>query len=833
MRVPLQWLADYVAIELPTDELAHKLTMAGIKVEAVERIGADWQDVVIGEVVELEPHPKSKKPLHVARVDLGDRRLTVVTGAQNVFLGARVAVVPAGGLLPHGPDGEPMVMQEKPMAGITSEGMLASERELGISDEHSGIFILPADAPVGEPLRSVLGGDVLEIETNPNRPDTLSIIGIAREVAAVTEQQLTLPDLGAVGGPLEYVDEESIHVEVAAPDLCPRYSALRIEGVEAATSPIWLAGRLEAAGMRPISLLVDLTNYVMLEYGQPMHAFDAAQLQGGRIVVRRARQGETLRTLDGVERVLSSENLVIADGERAVAIAGVMGGENSEVSSDTSSVVLESANFDPVSVRRTAQALNLRTEASSRFEKGLPPEQTVLGLRRYLQLLEQITAAPMRVYDISDVWVGAPEPRIVRMPLRDLHRLIGIPVSIETAAEKMSLLGFDVEVEDEAIAAAVPFWRRADVALSADLVEEVSRMIGFDAVPSTLPRRTMPPPAPDPLLRWESAVRERLLATGATEIVTGTLTSERSMARLFRPGSNGHAYDSPDTWARLVPNLPGIEERQAMTLPLHLINPPTRDRDTLRLTLLASALDVVSRNLKHTDERVAFFEVARTYFPRTEELPYERRTLVVALSGRRVPRSWQNPDPAAFSFYDGKGMVTQTLEALQVDGWQVQPAEHPALHPGRAAAIILDGRAVGYLGELHPLVAERFEIEGWPVQVAEIDLDALFPLATDRHIIRAIPRYPAAYRDIAVVLPQDVPAAEVVRVVRQAAGDIVESATIFDVYAGPQLPPDKKSVAVGMELRAPESTLGQHEISAAMDRIVQALREELGGTLRA
>jgi phenylalanyl-tRNA synthetase beta chain len=277
----------------------------------------------------------------------------------------------------------------------------------------------------------------------------------------------------------------------------------------------------------------------------------------------------------------------------------------------------------------------------------------------------------------------------------------------------------------------------------------------------------------------------------------------------------------------------GIEERQAMTLPLHLVNPPTRDRDTLRLTLLSSALDVVSRNLKHTDERVAFFEVARTYFPRTDELPYERRTLVLALSGRRRPRGWQDPEPPAFSFYDGKGMVSLVLDALQVEGWTVQPSEHPALHPGRAAAVVLDGRQVGYLGELHPLVAERFEIEGWPAQVAEIDLDALFSVASDRHVVRPIPRYPAAYRDLAVVVDQDVPAAEVLRVVRQTGGDIVESATIFDVYAGPQLPADKKSIAVGMELRASEATLGQDEIAAAMDRIVHALQEELGGTLRA
>src|SRR5947209_2613819 len=331
MRVPVDWLADYVAIDLHVEELAHRLTMAGIKVETIERIGEAWNDVVVGHVLATEPHPTSRKPLTIATVDAGGETLTVVTGAPNVRPGDKAPLVRVGGLLPHGPDGGPMRIERRPMAGQDSEGMLASERELGISDEHTGIYILPADAPVGAPLRSVVGGDVLDIETNPNRPDALSIIGIAREAAAVTEQQMTLPALESMPGSIEWLDQESIPVAIEDRDLCPRYSALRIDGVGAAASPPHVAARLQAAGMRPISLLVDLTNYVMLEYGQPMHAFDATVLAGNRIVVRRAAEGERITTLDGAERVLSHEDLVIADGERAVGIAGVMGGENSEI----------------------------------------------------------------------------------------------------------------------------------------------------------------------------------------------------------------------------------------------------------------------------------------------------------------------------------------------------------------------------------------------------------------------------------------------------------------------------------------------------------------------
>lgn len=830
MRVPLQWLADYVEVTLPIEDLGHRLTMGGLKVETIERIGSDWQDVVAGQVIEIQPHPTSRNPLWVARVDLGDRLVTIVTGAQNVRASDKVPVVPVGGVLPHGPEGRPIVIEARPMAGIPSEGMLASERELGLSDEHTGIVILPDDAPVGAPVSSLLGDDVIEIETTPNRPDTLSMIGVAREVAALTEQQLTPPDVTAISGSVEWLDEESFPVQVEAPELCPRYSALRIEGVRVEASPSWVAERLTRAGMRPINLLVDLTNYVMLECGQPMHAFDARLLRE-RIVVRRAHPGEELRTLDGVNRALSADNLVIADAERAVAVAGVMGGEESEITPETTSIVLESANFDAVSVRSTAKALNLRTESSSRFEKTLPPEETVPALSRYLQLLAQITEHPLRVARVTDVWVGPPPAREVSMPLRDLHRLVGVQIDADTAAEALSLLGFGVTLRDDAVAAVVPSWRRADVFQSADLVEEVARIVGYDAVPSTLPRGgTEPPPLP-PELYWEGQVRERLLSGGANEATTHSLTSEISMARLGLAGSTVHQGDAAEMWSGLVPNPAGVYAREAQTLPVHLKNPATQDRQVLRLTLLPSLLDVIAQNLKQTDERVEFFELDRTFFVRPHDLPYERRTLALALSGSR-PRSWQQPEPGPVTFYDLKGMLESVLGALQIDGWEVDASPHPALHPGRSAALRLRGHDVGFFGQLHPEVAASFDIENWPVQVAEVDLDALFEVASDVHQFRPLPRFPAARRDIAVVVQQGVPAGEIMRAIRDAAGPLLESATIFDVYAGDPLPEGMKSIAVGMSFRAPSATLTQDEIADVMDRIVRGLASELGASIR-
>lgn len=831
MRVPLQWLADFVDIDLPVEDLAHRLTMAGIKVETIERIGEDWADVTVGEIIEMEPHPKSRKPLNVTKVDLRREIVTIVTGAQNIQVGDRVPVVPVGGMLPVGPEGVPIQIERRPMVGITSHGMLASARELGISDEHEGIYILPSNVPVGASLRSVLGDEVLDIETNPNRPDTLSIIGNAREVAALLEQQLSLPDLDAITGNVEWLDAASIPVTIEDSSLCPRYSALRIDGVEVVASPPWLVRRLEAAGMRPINLLVDLTNYVMLEYGQPMHAFDASQLEGTQIVVRPAREGETLTTLDGVVRHLTAENLVIADGERAVAIAGVMGGENSEISSATTSVVLESAIFNPVSVRRTAQSFGLRTEASSRFEKGLPPEGTIFGLCRYLQLLAQIVPGPLKVHRISDTYPAPPETRIVRMPMRDLHRLTGIAISREQAVDVLSLLGFGVTVEGDAISAQVPYWRRADVTMSADLVEEVIRLVGYDTIPLTLPRRTMPPAEPHPALYWEDVIRQRLLAAGVNEAITKTLTSEREMASLLAPGAV-ETCKPEESWAKVVVNAAGVECQGARVLPIHLMNPPSRDRQVTRLTILPSLLRVVSRNLKHTDERIGFFEFGRTYFDRPQDLPYERRTLSIVLSGKRRSQTWQETSPGPHTFYDIKGLAASVLESLQISGWVAEPLSHPALHSGRAASIRLGETQVAVMGELHPHVADAFEIEGWPVQVAEIDLDSLLPHATRDHTFLPLPRYPSAERDIAVIVAQDVPAETVLTVVRETGGPLLQSSRIFDIYAGEHLLAGQKSIAVAMDFRSPERTLTQEEITGAVAGIVDGLGYRLGATLR-
>jgi phenylalanyl-tRNA synthetase beta chain len=829
MRVPLRWLEEYVSYPWTTPELAHRLTMSGLKIESVDRPGELWSDIRIGQVVDVGPHPRSTKPLHVAHVHYGDGVVEIVTGAQNVHAGAKVPVVLVGGTVPFGPGGKPLLIEPRPMAGIPSNGMLCSPGELGLEGDDSGIMILPDDAPLGAPLAEYLGEDVLDIETVSNRPDTLSMIGVAREVGALAETALTVPDVSRAAEQVEWIDEESVAVQIEDEDLCSRYTAVRIEGITVTHSPDWLGRRLEAAGLRAINLIVDLTNYVMLECGQPMHAFDGARLSGGRIVVRRAREGEQVRTLDGVDRVVPEGGLVIADGERAVAIAGVMGGEESEITQETTTLILESANFNAPSVRKTAQVVGLRTDASSRFEKGLPPETTEIGVQRFVQLLGEITGEPVRAAKISDVWPVRPPVWEVAMPIRDVRRLLGIEVSTERAAEVLGLLGFDVRLSGDVVYATVPYWRRVDIERSADLVEEVGRIVGFETIPSTLPFRTLEPPVPSAEWLWEGRLRERLLACGINEAVTHSMTSTALMARL----GSGFAGVDDDPWERLIPNGEGVARDGATVRPIALVNPATVDRRVMRLTLLPSLLDVVAHNAKQSDERLAFFEIARTYFPRgQDQLAYERRTLGVALSGRRTVRSWQNSNPDGYSFFDCKGIVEAVLDELGIREWSVREAESPMLHPGRAAELLIAGEAAGVFGELHPEIAARFELDGWPVQVAELDLDVLVRHASADRAFARLPRYPVALRDVAVVVDRRTPAELLVEIVREAGGEVLEFARIFDVYEGAPLPEDRKSVAVEMRLRSADRTLGQGEVDETVGRIVEALRDRASAELR-
>jgi phenylalanyl-tRNA synthetase beta chain len=820
MDVPLRWLKEYVDLDLPVAELAHRLTLAGLEVTEIEHIGEEWdrERIVVGQVLAVRPHPNADR-LTLVDVDYGGPApLTVVCGAPNIRVGERgqkVVVAQVGARLRDGHSEEPRMVTLKAgrIRGVLSEGMICSEKELGLSDDHTGVVILPEDAPVGVPLADYLGDVVLHIDLTPNLGRCLSMIGVAREVAALLGKSLRVPtpsprEAGApIGG--------QVTVEILDPDLCPRYSAALVRDIRMGPSPAWMQQRLLRAGMRPINVVVDVTNYVMLECGQPLHAFDYERLRpkagtGGppAIVVRRGRDGERMTTLDGVERPLDPERLLICDGEGPVALAGVMGGLESEVTERTRHVLLESANFDPVTIRRTAQALHLESEAAFRFERGVDPEGTIWALRRACELLEDL-AGGVTAAGVVDVYPRPWQPRTVHLPVREVRRILGIEMTAQEVGGLLRPLGFACSVEGDTVRVDVPSFR-LDVAIPADLIEEVARMYGYDRIPETLLRDVLPPQRGNPLLELEETVRDILVGCGLDEVITYSLTNLHSIARLTpgEPKVDGSRY-------------------------LRLANPLTPEREYLRQTLMNSLLEALALNLRHSD-RVALFEIGRVYLPREEEeLPEEPPMLGMALCGPREPESWHQKQAGEFDFFDLKGIVETLLERLGVEGARFEPSDHPTFHPGRRAWLLLGEARVGVLGEVDPRVCEQFDLPARRVALAEFQL---LPFLTHAAPHRFVPlsRFPAVLQDIAVLVDEGVPAARVAEVIRRAGGEWLRGIALFDVYRGSPLPEGKVSLAYRLTFQAMERVLREEEVNRVREkRIVPALERELGATIRA
>jgi len=822
VKISLNWLKDYVDIVPTPEQLAERLTLSGTMVEGIQKIGVGWDDILTAEIVRLAPHPNADR-LQQCTVSLGDREQTVLTGAFNIAVGDKVPFIGLGGRLPDG-----TVLEARPMRGIVSEGMVLAEDELGIGDDHAGIMILdPATRP-GLPLASVLGDVVLDLEITPNRPDCLSYIGVAREVAALTGQTLRLPtvELDEYEPPVSHIAS----VRVEAPDLCPRYMGRAVSGVQVGPSPAWMAARLRASGMRSINNIVDVSNYVMLEWGQPLHTFDLQAVVAGGIVVRRAEDGETIETLDGQTRTLHHDMLVIADTDRAVAIAGVMGGANSEIGPQTHTVLIESATFAPRTVRRTTQELGLRSEASSRFEKGLPWTLPPQALDRAAALLVQVGGGVVHA-GVLDAATPAPAQVTVELPQNEVARLLGVDLTGQQVVDSLRPLGFAVAAgaAEGALIVSVPAWR-GDVGEAADLVEEVARMLGFDAIPVTMPRGVVSVPPPSPARLWDQRIRSFLLGCGLTDTATYSLISAAALSALFAHQEE-KAHPTPERVAALVPNPEGVSAHGAEFRLLRLVNPLSPETEYLRPTLLPGLVATLRTNLKHTTEELAFFELTHCFFPRPGDLPYERRTLGLAMTGLRDPLGWATAS-AEVDFYDLKGVVEELLGHCGLGGYRFERGAHPALHPGRAARLLAaDGQELGYLGELHPALAPLLDLGERRVYLAELDADLLISLAAPGRTARPISRYPVVKRDIAVVLPDAVEAATLVATVRAAGGDLLDDVRIFDVYHGEQVPPGHKSVACALTLQASDRTLSDKEAAAAFSRISGALAA-VGGQVR-
>lgn len=801
MRVSYKWLQDYVDIPWTVEDLADRLTMAGLLVEMLEPMGAGLDDIVVGKVLAVEKHPNAQQ-LYVATVQVGAERLTVVTGADNVVSGTLVPVARPGTKLPDG-----RVIGRVELRGVPSEGMLCSEAELGVGDDADGIWLLPPDVRDGQPLREALGLDdvVMHLEVYPNRPDCLSVIGVAREVAALTGNPLRLPE-APIAELAERADSVT-SVRIEAEDLCARYQARVLRDVTVGPSPAWLQQRLRVAGMRSINNVVDITNFVMWEWGQPLHAFDYDQLAEGRIVVRRARPGETIVTLDGQERRLTENMLVIADAERPVAVAGVMGGADSEVTDGTTRVLLESATFHAPSVRRTAKAFGMRTEASHRFEKGLDPNVVALASARAASLMQQLAGA--RVYAGSvDAYPQPVQPWTVTCRPARVRRLLGADIDDGQIRGYLTALGFTVEpaatAGEPAFSVTVPTHRR-DVQREADLIEEVARLYGYDRLPTTVPGGLQEPGRQARPLPFLDRVRDILTAFGLNECIT-------------------YSFVDPATFDKLQ-----LAEDDPRRRAVVLRNPLREDQSVMRTSLIGGLLETAARNVARRVTDLHLFEVGTVFMPKAAsptEPPEEPRRIGLLMTGAPPERWWGDKRPAV-SFYELKGVVEQLLEQCGVAG-SFAPAGEPYLHPGRQAVVSVGDETLGVLGELHPETAAAFELEGRRVYVAELDADALERLTRRDIRFAPLPKYPAVQRDIALLVPKDMPAAMVEEAIRRHGGELVELVRLFDVYEGRQVATTHRSLTYSVRLRAKDRTLTDDEANAVMERIEGGLADELG-----
>jgi phenylalanyl-tRNA synthetase beta chain len=803
MRVPVRWLHEFCHPGLDTAELADRLDMTGTKVERVVRHGVgDPDGFVVGRVLEANAHPDADR-LTVCRVAVGDGEVArIVCGAPNVAQGQTVAVARPGAVMPDGTR-----LEVARLRGVKSQGMILAEDELGIGVEHAGILVLDGgELAPGTPLADVLAiaDEVLELEVTPNRPDCLGVYGVARELHAATGAPLAPPPWADDAGDEGSVDGVEVVVEV--PDLCPRFTSRHFEDVRVGPSPPWLKARLMAAGQRPISNVVDVTNYVMLLTGQPLHAFDLAQVRGGRLLVRRADEGEPVATLDGEERRLDGDVVVICDDAGPTSIAGVMGGARSEVSDATTSVLMEAATWNGPNIQRTSTRLGLRSEASARFEKQLQPEQALEAQAVASALMVQVCGARVLPGTID---VGGPGPGAARIRLRDarMTRLLGAEIPAERAGRILEALGFEVSPAADGLDATVPHHRRDDVTREADVIEEVARIDGVDSLPATLPAR----PDAGGLLtgaqRARRKVEDALVGAGVLEVV-------------------GWSFQPPEVVDRLRL---ASDDRRRHTVAIE--NPMSSEGSRLRALLVGSLLDAAALNVARGAHDLRLFETGAVYVDAGGELPDERRHVGVLTTGAARAPSWRSAQPAPADFFAAKGVLAALLETLRVP-WSTHPAPEPFLHPGRAAAVHAHGEPLGWLGEVHPLVCRAWGLES--AAAFELDLDRLAALAAaEPAVYRELASFPAVHQDLAVVVDEDVAAGRVVEVVHAAAGEELARARVFDVYRGPQAGEGRVSLALSLEFRAGDRTLTDEEVAVHRERIVAALAEQVGGTLRA
>ena len=804
MKLSLNWLRDFVDVDLPVEELARRLIDATAEVESWETIGAQWdpERIRVAEVVAIEPHPNADR-LRLATVETGSGRQQVVCGAPNLAVGQKVAFATEGALLIDGHTGEPAKLKLRPIRGVESAGMVLSEKELGLSEAHEGILVLPDDAPPGRPLVEQLGDVVFDISTWANRADLLGVLGFAREVAALTGKVLREPGRshGSPGRPVG----ELLGVSIEDPDLCRRFTASVIENVTVGPSPAWMQERLLRLGMRPINNVVDITNYVMLETGQPLHAFDYDLVRDHRLVARRAKPGEHLVTLDGVDRTLDPDMLVICDGGGPVGVAGVMGGGNSEVNAGTKRVLLEVANFRGGSIRRTSGLLKLRTEASLRFEKGIGPEMAAYAQHRALHLFEQITGGAI-AGGMIDVYPGKQPQRTISLPAARIEQVLGITIPPDEVRRILTGLGFVCHfVPPDRFSVQPPDWRPDDE-LADDVIEDISRIHGYDKLPTTMLRGSLPPAEPRLVEDLRERVRDLAADLGFYEIITYTLADKAHMDRVVDP-------------ADAVRNNP-----------LGVVNPVASQHAYLRTSLRAGLLETYAANRRHDDGPLRLFEAGFEYLPVEADLPHERTVLCAVVGGPRETR-WNRPGSDRLDFFDAKGAAEGLLSALGVAA-AFAPLTAHGLLAGHSASIRAGREEIGVVAQVHPETATQFDINE-PVFLLELWLEPLVAALPERPDYAPPSRFPEVRQDLALVVDEAMPAGRILELVRAHRSNAIRlSADIFDEYRGEGVPEGKKSLAVRLRYQAADRTLTDDGVARVQGGLLKRLEKELGATLR-
>jgi phenylalanyl-tRNA synthetase beta chain len=798
MLVSFNWLKEFADIDISAEQVADLLTMGGIEVDSVTHLGKGLEKVFTAKIEIIEPHPKSDK-LSLAGIAVGGRRLNVVCGAPNISVGQIVPYAGPGTVLPSG-----LEISEREIKGVTSPGMICSEKELGLGDDASGVLVFDAATRTGLPLPEALPfleDAILETSVTPNRGDCLSVLGIAREIAALMGIPWRIPEFSLKEGPVQI--SEKARIEMPDADLCPRYVARLVEGVTIGPSPLDIRLRLTRSGVRPISNVVDATNLILLECGQPLHAFDFSLLEDSMIVVRRCDSGESFTTLDGVERKLPENALMIRDGKRSVALAGIMGGLNSEIKDDTETVLIESACFERFGIRRTAKALGMSTEASYRFERGVDPDGSLWAAHRAAYLIQKLAGGAI-LSGCLDVY----PQRITRPPVRirtgKVNSLLGTELSQSEIEAYLNRLGVEIgDRMEDSMQATAPSWRW-DLEREVDFAEEVARVHGFQNIPFSMPICRSAPDSTRENHEKTRRVKTLMNASGFTEVITMSFVSTEAAAEFAAEGA-----------AQLA-----------------LINPLTEDYVTMRTSLIPGLFSVMTRNINFRWENLRLYELGKTFTAISgDELPREDLRLAGLATGARYPVLWNMPRNEEIDFYDVKGALETLLEGLDVSGVQFSPSAVPFLHPGKSADLLLDGHNIGYVGELSPGKAREHGF-AWKIHIFEILLEPLFVQMRKQRLFTPIPRYPYIERDLSLIVEEKVSGEAIKRLISRSGHDIIASVVLFDLYKGESIPEGYQSVAFRIRYQSEDRTLTDEEVQEVHSRIADALKNEVGAAMR-